>query len=72
LADLHQNVLEQTGAATVMTLRTSISVPSSKPGFYVPRLRWFTIVDPDQTIAARAHAFAAEALSVRRLKVSIS
>ncbi len=71
LADLHANVRHHTGADRVLTLRTNVSVPASRPGYFVQRQRWFTIVDADDELTARAQAFAADAVAVRRLSVKI-
>lgn len=71
LADLHANVRHHTGADRVLTLRTNVSVPASKPGYFVQRQRWFTLVDADDELTFRAQAFAADAAAVRRLSVKI-
>lgn len=54
----------------VFTLRTSASVPTAKGGF-VPRVRWFTLVDPDAGLTARAQAFAVALSSVPRVSARI-
>lgn len=71
LADLHANVRHHTGTDSVLTLRTNISVPASKPGYFVQRQRWFTIIDADDTLVARALSFVSDAGSVRRLSIKI-
>jgi len=56
---LHQDLRRETGAESVMTVRTHVSVPSVKnPKFFVPRIRWFTIVDGNADLLTRARIFA--------------
>ena len=47
----------ETHAENIVTLRTSVSVPTAT-GHYVPRLRWFTLIDADTVLTDRAKAFA--------------
>ena len=56
LQQLHQRLADETDAKNIMTLRTSVSVRVGSS--YVPRARWFTIVDPDAELIERAQAFA--------------
>jgi hypothetical protein len=52
---LHERLADEADAEDIVTLRTSVSVPSAAG--YVPRLRWFTLVDPDDELIVRAQAF---------------
>jgi hypothetical protein len=57
--ELHRRIREENGAASVITLRTCVSVRSVKrPNSFLPRLRWFTIVDPDAALVARTERYA--------------
>ena len=69
LQQLHQRLADETDAKNIMTLRTSVSVRVG--GSYVPRARWFTIVDPDAELTARAQAFAAALASVPRVRARL-
>lgn len=52
---LHKQLSAQTGAKEVVTLRTNVSVPAAEPPrSYVQRQRWFTVIDPDAELIARA------------------
>ena len=55
LRQLHERLADEADAENIVTLRTSVSVPSAAG--YVPRLRWFTLVDPDDELIVRAQAF---------------
>jgi len=56
--ELHQLVLRQTKCATVATLRTTVRVPYGIPlTGWVPRARWFTIVEPGEVLSERLKAF---------------
>jgi hypothetical protein len=70
LQQLHQRLAAETDAETIMTLRTSVSVRVAG-GSYVPRARWFTIVDPDAELTARARAFATALESVPRVRARL-
>jgi hypothetical protein len=67
---LHDRLVAETDAKSknIVTLRTSVSVPAAE-GKYVPRLRWFTVVDADKELTSRAEAFAKDLTSVPRVKV---
>jgi hypothetical protein len=70
LRQLHERLRVEADASKLITLRTSVSVPSSA-GPPVPRLRWFTVVDPDAELTARAQAFAAALASVPRVRARV-
>ncbi len=68
---LQQRLIED-GARDVLTLRTCVSVPrSGESSRCVPRFRWFTIVDPDETLAQRAAAFQQALSSIPRVKAKL-
>ena len=72
IAQLHERLINEAGSASAVTLWISVSVlcrPGSK--FYVPRERWFTIVDPDKELVARARAFAAALQTVPRVRTGL-
>ena len=69
---LHQRLRDETGTASILTLRTNISVPSkSRPGLYVQRQRWFTVVDADVVLTARSKIFASSLSAVPRVRAQI-
>jgi hypothetical protein len=56
---LHERIRERCGSERVLTVRTNVSVPRTPSSPYlVQRPRWFTVIDPDDTIVARARSFA--------------
>ena len=69
LQQLHQRLTAETDAKSIMTLRTSVSVRVG--GSYVPRARWFTVVDPDAELKARAQAFATALEAVPRVRARV-
>jgi hypothetical protein len=72
LRQLHERLTVEVGAETVTTLRTNVSVPRSAGSrSYVQRQRWFTIVDPDAELTARAQAFAVALASVPRVRTRL-
>lgn len=66
---LHQRLVSEADAVRLLTLRTSISLPRS-PGspFVVPRQRWFTIVDPSDTLVGRSSVFAERLAALPRAR----
>lgn len=63
LQELHNRLVGETGANGVATLCTNVSVPrAADSSSLVQRQRWFTLVDPDEILLARAQAFS-EAMS---------
>lgn len=54
--DYHAILQAETGAERIMTLRSSVAVPSAN-GQKVPRFRWFTLLDHDGTLADQVSAF---------------
>ena len=69
LRRLHERLADEADADNIVTLRTSVSVPTVAG--YAPRLRWFTIVDPDTKLIARAQAFAKALASVPRVRAEL-
>ena len=66
---LHKQLSAQTGAKEVVTLRTNVSVPcAERPRSYVQRQRWFTVIDPDAELIARARAFASNLTCIPRVR----
>jgi hypothetical protein len=62
---LHERLVAETGAESIFTLRTNVSVPKALgSSSYVQRQRWFTIVDPDAELIVRAQTFVAALASV--------
>ena len=72
LRQLHERLAVEVGAETVMTLRTNVSVPRSAGSHsYVQRQRWFTVVEPDAELTARAQGFAIALASVPRVRARL-
>ncbi|MCQ4189038.1 hypothetical protein [Methylocystis suflitae] len=69
LRQLHEQLTAEADVENIFTLRTNVSVPRA-PGAhsYVQRQRWFTIVDADAEVIARARAFALALESVPRVR----
>ncbi|MFD2262635.1 hypothetical protein ACFSM5_07025 [Lacibacterium aquatile] len=67
---LHERLALETGAQDIFTLRTTVSIQTAK-GSFVPRTRWFTILDTDQQLSERIHAFANEVARIPRVKASL-
>jgi hypothetical protein len=58
LGELHERLAEQSKARKIVTLTTNVSVPRAVDSpYFVQRQRWFTVVDPDAKLIARARAF---------------
>lgn len=73
LKRLHERLAVEADASSVKTLRTNVSVPRA-PGspYFVQRQRWFTIVDPDTDLVARANSFASALCSIPRVQAQLS
>lgn len=73
LLHLHDRLEVETGARAIVTLRTNVSVPgTARPSSYVQRQRWFTILDFDDELIARARAFSELLCSVPRVSARLS
>jgi len=69
LQQLHERLAVEADAENIVTLRTNVSVPAAKrPRSYVQRQRWFTVIDPDAELIARAHAFASNLTCIPRVR----
>ena len=72
LRQLHERLAVEVGAGNVITLRTNVSVPRAAGSrSYVQRQRWFTVVEPDAELTARAQAFAIALASVPRVRARL-
>jgi hypothetical protein len=72
LQQLHERLAVECDTENVITLRTNVSVPRA-PGSpsYVQRQRWFTIVDPDAELEARAQTFSDALASIPRVRARL-
>lgn len=72
LQQLHERLTVECGTENVVTLRTNVSVPRA-PGSssYVQRQRWFTIVDADAELEARAQIFSNALASIPRVRARL-
>lgn len=70
LRQLHERLMTETGAKNVLTLQTSVAVPC-RTG-YVPRTRWFTVVDPDAELTARTRTFTTALTGLPRVRAKLS
>ena len=64
----HSALREGTDAKNVLTIRTSVSVPS-KSGYLVPRFQWFTLIDHDIVLAERLFSFAQKLNEMKSCRV---
>lgn len=72
LQQLHERLAVETDADNIVTLRTNVSVPRAVgSSSYVQRQRWFTIVDPDAELIARAQDFAVALTSIPRVRAGL-
>ncbi|HZS85314.1 MAG TPA: hypothetical protein VFA50_20750 [Stellaceae bacterium] len=72
LWQLHERLAVEVGAESVITLLTNVSVPRAAGSrSCVQRQRWFTVVDPDAELTARAQAFATALASVPRVRARL-
>lgn len=68
---LHEKLIREAGASSLVTLRTSVSVPTKTPNKFVPRARWFTVVDPDSALIDRTNAFSESLKIVPRVSANV-
>jgi hypothetical protein len=72
LRQLHERLAVEADVQNVITLRTNVSVPRAAGSrSYVQRQRWFTLVDPDAELEARAQAFAGALAAVPRVRARL-
>lgn len=72
LQQLHERLAVECDAENVVTLRTNVSVPRALGlSSYVQRQRWFTVVDPDAELDARAQAFSDALASIPRVRATL-
>lgn len=72
LRQLHERLANETDAGKIITLRTNVSVPRAVgSSFVVQRPRWFTVVDVDAGLTARAQAFATALASIPRVRAQL-
>jgi hypothetical protein len=69
---LHQRLVSEADADRMLTMRTNVSVPRA-PGspYVVQRQRWFTIVDPSDTLVDRTRVFAEKLASLPRVRTVV-
>jgi hypothetical protein len=68
--ELHGQLRHATGAERILTMRTSAMV-QTKTGRWVPRFRWFTLLDHDDALGERLERFARVLNSVEGVKASV-
>jgi hypothetical protein len=72
LRQLHERLSVEADATHIITLRTNVSVLRAGGSCaYVQRQRWFTVVDPDEDLTVRAHAFLAALEVVPRVRARL-
>jgi hypothetical protein len=72
LRKLHGQLSTEARAEGVVTLRTNVSLQRAEgSGAYVQRQRWFTIIDPDAGLIARARVFANALASIPRVRARL-
>jgi hypothetical protein len=70
LTDLHERLRIRAQVGFAMTLRTSVAVPSRNGG-RIPRIRWFTVVDPDRILVERVHRFSRHLAALPGVRVHV-
>ena len=69
---MHERLVAEAEANSVITLRTNVSVPRGDGSrYFVQRPRWFTVVDPDDDVAWRVEAFAETLKAIPRVRVVV-
>jgi hypothetical protein len=72
LRRLHERLSIDGGATSVVTLRTSVSLPRGDGSpFLVQRQRWFTVVDADHELIERVRRFASTLEGIPRVGARI-
>lgn len=71
LQQLHERLVVEADVENIVTLRTNVSVPIPDKRRVVQRARWFTVVDPDNTLIDRTNAFSEAIKIVPRVSVSV-
>ncbi len=72
LRRLHERLAVEADTENGFTLRTNVSVPrAAGASSYVQRQRWFTVVDPDAELTARARSFAEALAAVPRVRAHL-
>jgi hypothetical protein len=70
---LHERLTGEAEARTALTLRTNVSIPLSVGSrSFVQRQRWFTVVDPDAELIARARSFTDALASIPRVTARLN
>lgn len=69
-AELHDQLRQATGAERMLTMRTSATV-QTRTGSWVPRFRWFTLIDHDDELGERLGRFAEVLNRVEGAKASV-
>jgi hypothetical protein len=58
MLDLHNKLFELLLTSSVLTLRTTVSVPANaSTNTLVPRPRWFTVINPSSNLISPAKIF---------------
>jgi hypothetical protein len=64
LNEFHEMLRDQTGAASIVTLRTRVSLR-------YPSVRWFTVIDADDALVERAKQFAQRLSGIERCVAAV-
>jgi hypothetical protein len=67
---LHERLAAETHAENIVTLRISVMVLTAD-GHYVPRIRWFTLIDADTVLTDRVEAFTEILRSIPGVKAEL-
>jgi len=69
---LHERLAVEGGASKAITLRTSVLVPrAGASSSYVPRQRWFTVIDADAELTGRVQTFTKTLSSIPRVRAKL-
>jgi len=70
----HRSLLKNKNTKWVFTIRTCVSINCrTKTGKHqkIPRIRWFTVINPDQCITRRANSFVTKMKNLKDVKAEI-
>lgn len=71
LEDLHEALNSNLGECRPTTLTTSVSLANrNSPGRYHPRIRWFTVIDGDETLHRHLRDFADRLSQLPRVRAA--
>ena len=72
LQDLHETLTSNFGPCSPRTLTTSVALPNqNRPGYFHPRIRWFTVIDGDEALHWKLRDLASGLRELRRVQATV-